>query len=344
MLLRTPHQPACSADDMVRLWLTSKSAGGWNTNRTYSDQIKWFREWLHERNLDLDSFDTFRLVEEIQTWAMRDSPSRSTYNHCLSILSSFYQYARQHQLLPYENPVDFLDRLPVAQYSMVKLLDFTEVQRRLAAIDRSTLKGKRDFAFLVIALTTGRRRAELVQLRMGDIEFSGEQIALIWRHCKGGKVMRDILSDFAKRALFEYLHTLYGKNLMLVKPDSAVWASVAPYNKGQPLQSTSVFRICLQNLGITAVHRLRHTFAHAMEEVGAKVSDIQAKLGHNSLATTSIYLSALRRPHNPYGDSIATLFGIQDILDSPAQHHTEKKCEVCGEALDVFAQSDYRRR
>jgi len=47
-----------------------------------------------------------------------------------------------------------------------------------------------------------------------------------------------------------------------------------------------------------------------MEKAGAKVSTIQAKLGHESLNTTSRYLSSLNRADNPYGDELAKLFGI----------------------------------
>ena len=41
------------------------------------------------------------------------------------------------------------------------------------------------------------------------------------------------------------------------------------------------------------MHALRHTFAKAMEDSGAKVSKIQARLGHSILATMGRYLAAL---------------------------------------------------
>jgi integrase/recombinase XerC len=49
-----------------------------------------------------------------------------------------------------------------------------------------------------------------------------------------------------------------------------------------------------------------------MEDAGAKVSDIQARLGHNSLATTGRYLAALRRADNLYADELARLMGFDD--------------------------------
>jgi integrase len=45
----------------------------------------------------------------------------------------------------------------------------------------------------------------------------------------------------------------------------------------------------------------------ALEDAGAKVSEIQARLGHESLATTGRYLAALRADENPHADALAAL-------------------------------------
>ena len=58
-------------------------------------------------------------------------------------------------------------------------------------------------------------------------------------------------------------------------------------------------------------HGLRHTFAHSMEDAGAKLSEIQQRLGHSNAATTSRYLSALRSDENPHGEQLAGMFGIE---------------------------------
>jgi len=359
--LNIPYRRERSLDELIALWLAAKHArsSSDHTLRNYSDQIRWFREWLQERELDLDHPDVVRLAKEAHAWAIREHPvrnprtrtpsgwkppARSTYNHRLATISSFYTYVRKHRLLAVDNPIDFTDRAVVPTYPDPKALDVAEVAQQLGAIDRTTLRGKRDLALLTIGLITGRRKAELLQLRMGDIEFSGEQLTLIWRRCKGGKVMRDTLSAIPRRILLDYLRTLYGADLKQVAPDAAVWASVAPWNKGKPIAETAVFRICLRNLGITSVHRLRHTFAHAMEAAGATVSDIQSRLGHANLATTHTYLTALRREENPVGDTLAELFGLVDLASDVEVPVIVPPCGWCRQALDIFAQSDPNRR
>ncbi len=47
-----------------------------------------------------------------------------------------------------------------------------------------------------------------------------------------------------------------------------------------------------------------------MEDAGAKVSEIQSRLGHASLAATSRYLAALGSAENPYAATLENLFGI----------------------------------
>jgi hypothetical protein len=47
-----------------------------------------------------------------------------------------------------------------------------------------------------------------------------------------------------------------------------------------------------------------------METLGAKVSDIQARLRHASLQTTGRYLAALGSAENTHGEARAALFGV----------------------------------
>lgn len=91
-----------------------------------------------------------------------------------------------------------------------------------------------------------------------------------------------------------------------------MWVSLARNGtQGQPLSTRAIGLMCEARLGTSKVHTLRHTFAHAMEEAGAKVSDIQARLGHANLATTGRYLAALRAAENPQSEALETLFGVK---------------------------------
>jgi integrase len=236
--------------------------------------------------------------------------SPATYNQRLAILSSFYSYARRHGLFSGENPIGRVERRPVHIYGDASALAYKEVKNNLAAIDRTQPVGKRDYALLSVALQTGRRLSELASLRRSNLKFDGATITVHWHRTKGGKAMSDRLPQPLSRVLAEWLSSYYGNQLSALPQDAPVWVSLSRQNKGAALGIQTIADICEKRLGTSKVHSLRHTFARAMEDAGAKVSVIQARLGHTSLATTGRYLAALRQAENEHAEALSTLFGI----------------------------------
>jgi len=313
ILILTDRRPIELA---IAAWLDAKVArtGSAKTATAYATTLTTFRALLQDHGLDLDS-DPALVSLVAQGWAGHGDPAPATFNQKLAILSSFYSYTLRRDLLKGSNPISRVDRRPVQGYAGAIPLPYLEVKARLAAIDRATLVGKRDYALLVVGLQTGRRLSELAGVRYGDMSFSGERLTILWRRCKGGKVMTDALPSVVSRAVGEYLHTLYGDALLKerVSPDAPVWVSISRNgSRGRALGIQSVADICAKRLGTSKVHALRHTFARAMEDAGAKVSEIQARLGHDSLATTGRYLAALHRADNPHAERLVTLFGLDD--------------------------------
>jgi len=79
--------------------------------------------------------------------------------------------------------------------------------------------------------------------------------------------------------------------------------------RGKRLSTRAIEQICQGRLGTRKAHVMRHSFARAGRR-RRKVSEIQARLGHESLATTGRYLAALRADENPHADALAALFGL----------------------------------
>ncbi len=233
------------------------------------------------------------------------------FNQRLAIHSSFYSFAMKRGLLN-GNPIARVERRSVEAYAGARAIDYPELRRRMAAIDRSDMVGARDYALLAVALQTGRRLSELAGLHWAGVQVrEGNTVTLHWKRTKGGKVTSDDLPAGVGRALLDYLHRLYGAQIGSLEPDAPIWVSFSRNgSKGEALSIRSIANICERWLGVSTVHSLRHTFARGMEDAGAKVSDIQARLGHSSLATTGRYLQALRRSQNAQSDALAELFGL----------------------------------
>lgn len=105
-----------------------------------------------------------------------------------------------------------------------------------------------------------------------------------------------------------------------------VWISLAARNGtfGHPLSIRAIAFICEQRLGTSKVHTLRHTFARGLEDAGAKVSEIQARLGHADLGTTGRYLAQLHAGENPHLARLSHLYGLEDRLKSQTQPSSEE--------------------
>ena len=104
-----------------------------------------------------------------------------------------------------------------------------------------------------------------------------------------------------------------------------IWISLATRNGtfGHPLSIRAIAFINEQRLGASKVHTLRHTFARGLEDAGAKVSEIQARLGHADLGTTGRYLAQLHAGENPHLARLSHLYGLEDRLKTSTKTSTE---------------------
>lgn len=291
------------------------------TSKAYEDTMKKFRKGLQSQGLDLDSPDVGKIALLAQAFASvstrKDKQGNvkqitdTTYNHRMACLSSFYSYAKRLDLVEL-NPLDRLDRKDVQEYAHAHAMKEETVKAALAGIDQSTDRGARDYAILSILFQTARRAQEVATLQWQHVSISQEgKATLTFEHAKGDEVMIDEIPVTVTNALTRWLQRQYGP-LERIEPSTPLWVSLAhDESHGKPLGYRSINALCQKHLHISKVHVTRHTAAHMMEQVGLNVSEIQARLGHKSLATTGRYLASLKRAENRKGDELAAMYGIE---------------------------------
>ncbi|HEV2461502.1 MAG TPA: site-specific integrase [Ktedonobacterales bacterium] len=290
-------------ESFIAGWLDAHTASA-RTWRAYCDTIESFAAALAAHGLRLGS--TPSLVAAVaQRWAKQRADGRpgevssGTQAQRLAIVSSFYRYAaRMAHPVVVPNAIEQVARQRVQAYRGARALPDADVRRRLAAINRTTPAGVRDFALLLLGLQTGRRRQELAAMRWADVEVTGESASITWPRCKGGQVMRDDLPAEVAAPLMAWLAVLQRVSAPAELPEGTravapIWTSLAHNGSaGHQLTGQAISDICRVRLGTSKVHALRHSFAQQMEELGAHVSEIRDRLGHASLDTTR-YLGAL---------------------------------------------------
>jgi site-specific recombinase XerD len=310
-----------SIESAIDEWLYRKRvarSGSEKTQVAYRSTLESFRAFLWGVELDLldDPVDVERAAA---IWAAERQPGAnrsgkvadSTYNQRLSIISSFYSFLRTGYKLDIHNPIKDIEKRRVQAYAYAEPIDAGEVGARLCEIDRTTVAGKRDYALLVIGLTTGRRAGELVGLRLRDIRRSSNGKLTLWFHCKGGKIRRNELDDDTAAALMDYLQSVYGEQLSVAQKAAPVWVSFSRRNFGQAISYDTLRDICTRYLERSQTHAMRHTNAKEMEKDGATLTEIQYHLGHSSAQTTERYLKELGSEHNPHAPALARRFGIR---------------------------------
>ena len=314
-------------DAAIIEWLSQKETrtGSAKTRQAYQDTMQQFRAFLGSGSLDLLS-NPIDIARVAALWANRRAETSkrpgqgvapSTYNQRLAILSSWYSFVQETYHLDIPNPIKEVKKRPVQAYAAALPIAPETVEQGLENINRRSLQGLRDYALLAVALATGRRASELVGLRGQDVKIAGTSrrgkdahITLTF-HCKGGKVMRDMLDVEASAVLLEYLHAQYGKQLLILDPGAPVWVSYSKQNRGQAISVKTLSNICAQHLETSKVHGLRHTFAVGMIRSGAPITDLAGRLGHTDIKITQIYTKEIMGDENPYAEKLTARFGIK---------------------------------
>ena len=200
----------------------------------------------------------------------------------LSGIKSFFNYLLLNDDIE-ASPAEFIEA-PKAGRHLPDVLSTGEIDRIIAAVDISTVKGRRDSAMLEVLYSCGLRVTELVSLRMSDL-FFGEGYLRVTG--KGNKQRLVPVSGVARDKVQVYL-----EDRRRIATDAA---EVFLSNRRGPLTRVMVFTIIRQAASRAGIdkrispHTFRHSFATHLLEGGASIRQVQEMLGHESIITTEIY-------------------------------------------------------
>jgi len=176
--------------------------------------------------------------------------------------------------------------------AIVTFLTDPEAEALLAAPDRATRTGRRDHAWITLAIQTGLRASELTALTCGDVHLSTGAYAAC--HGKGRKDRITPLTPGTATTLRRWLTERAGT------PGDPLFDTIrgGPMSRDALQQRLTVYaaaagRSCpsLTSKNITP-HVLRHTAAMRLLHAGNDITVIALWLGHESVTTTQIYLQA----------------------------------------------------
>jgi site-specific recombinase XerD len=232
-------------------------------------------------------------------------PAAITIGARLACISSFYRFLIRMEIVT-RNPCDQLER-PKVSPSPPRGLSADDI-RRLLAVVPDTPSGLRDRAIIITLALTGRRRSEVLNLKVRDIT---QNSGILYQYRgKGGKQGKRELPMPAFDAINAEL-AAWGKSLGMMAPDESLWPS--PSGKGL-LDSTfyTNFKRYLMRAGLppSGVHVLRHSAAKLRRDAGESIEDVSRFLDHSSLAVTTTYLRRLEGEGDRGWDKVAQAIGL----------------------------------
>lgn len=305
-----PFHRTMTMQEAATSWL-SKYTG--RTENIYRETMLSFGQWLNQAGLSFNA-DPGLISAQCERWARYSlsgkTLSNGTVNQRFAVVSSFYQYACKKGACAV-NPIDLSDREKRDVQHAAPYLPKDYVLEKLSQIDTSTSDGRRDKMLIYLACITGRRYRELAHLACGDIEIRAGEVAIYWRHCKGGKLLinRYDKSDRSIQMLLKYIELAHGPAPV---PETIVFPSYSNRSRGKPLSHQGMSQIYLKRLGVSTIHSSRHAFAVALDEAGASISDIGDALGHSNYQTTSSYMQRTKAGKLKHLKRLEDAFGIDE--------------------------------
>lgn len=258
---------------------------------TYIKNVEYFIDYL--RSLEITNINEAdrQVIRDYQTYTYlqtyKGKPlSPVTQGIRLTAVHAFYRYLLQTGQVLYDPSIDL--QMPKCPEQLPKgILSKKEIGELLSAPNLETPLGIRDRAILEVFYSTGIRCTELINLTLQDIDLNSGEIRI--NQGKNAKDRLAPLGEVARDFLEAYLHQSRpklagsGENLLFVT-----------YRGKRLLRSdlSDLVRKYTQKAGLkkgVSPHGLRHTCATHLLKGKADIRQIQAILGHKSIATTQRY-------------------------------------------------------
>lgn len=220
----------------------------------------------------------------------------ATVKRYLAALSRLFSIAVKEWQWIHDNPVSKIQK-PAEAKARTRFLSQEEISKLLISCKQS--KCRHLYPFVVLALSTGMRRGEILGLRWQNIDYEHNQIIL--DTTKNGDPRCPPLSSFAKEVLQEHYKGEPLNNLIFVSTTNPKTSIDLKRSWGYALE-----RAGLQDQGIV-IHSLRHTTASHLALHGKSLHDIASLLGHKDLQVTRRYAHLT----NPYKAKM-----VEDLSES----------------------------
>jgi integrase len=231
-------------------------------------------------------------IEDFISWRKNnpDTPRKerirvSTVNRDTGVISCFFNWCIEREYYHHNNPA-----------FRIKISEHDERNIRLSQEQIYELLTRAEgklYTAILLAISCGLRRGEIIGLKWSDIDFEKSIIHLPANITKGQKIREVYIPD----PVLEHLQGVRKDNQFAehVIEGWNYWGLKSAWDRFRVKLS---FCVLSEELGKIRLHDLRHVYAQSLRDAGVPLQDIQILLGHSSVVTT---------------ESRYAMFGAKDI-------------------------------
>lgn len=261
-----------------------------HTIRAYRADITRFASWL-DNGAILESFFLSNLRKYIRHEASRELDPLTLARE-ISTLRTFGGWLQETGRIQ-DNPASLLI-MPKTSSKLPGFLSVSEVCRVIESYNKTTALGIRNRAIAEILYGLGLRAAEVVGLKLDDIDLIQRQVKVT------GKGNRERIVPVPGLTIAPLALWLQRRSELVNKGTSDpenVFVSI----RGRKLDPRDIRRIVADGVNKAAraagatPHTFRHSFATHLLDNGADLRAVQEMLGHASLSTTQVYTHLTRK-------------------------------------------------
>ena len=252
-----------------------------HTIKGYTTDLIEFSDYCH-RYFDVSIENvTHRVVRSWFAQMIEDGFKPRTIHRKSSSLKSFFKFLLVQGVLE-KSPMDLVP-LPKLDKKLPKFVEEKSLDVLLNELEfPNDFEGKRDKLIMDLFYQTGIRQAELIGLRLNDIDFSQKQIKVLGKRNKERIIpvsihLLETISEYVS-----YRKAPAAANLLLTSGGKKLYPKLV-YNIVKKYLSK------VTTLSQRSPHVLRHSFATHMLNNGAELNSIKELLGHVNLSATQIY-------------------------------------------------------
>ncbi|MFJ6912194.1 MAG: tyrosine-type recombinase/integrase [Lactobacillus amylovorus] len=279
-----------------------------NTVRTYRGSLKQWFLYLRENQIVQPTAET---VRQYRDYLQENGKKPTTVKNYIIAVKRFFAWTEEAGFYP--NIAKYVKSGHLSKNFKKDYLTSSQAKKILDEIDRSTLKGKRDYAMLVTMLTMGLRTIEITRANIEDIRTKGDATVL-YVQGKGHEEKDDLIRMpyHVETAIRDYLSVRHANDL-----SEPLFTSTSNHNADGRMTTRSIRRI-VKTAFISAgydsprltAHSTRHTAATLSLLNGATLQQTQELLRHRNIGTTEIYAHNIDAATNPAANDVEeAIFG-----------------------------------